>query len=72
MRIEINGAPIFFDVVGSKLRVEGPRMAERPSMLVLHGGPGFDHATMRPRRSERLEPGAVGRRHPRFLHRARD
>jgi len=48
MRIEINGAPIFFDVVGSKLRVEGPRMAERPSMLVLHGGPGFDHATMRP------------------------
>jgi pimeloyl-ACP methyl ester carboxylesterase len=48
MRIEINGAPMFFDVVGPKLAIEGPRMVERPTLLVLHGGPGFDHATMRP------------------------
>jgi pimeloyl-ACP methyl ester carboxylesterase len=48
MRIEINGAPMFFDVVGAKLAIEGPRMVERPTLLVLHGGPGFDHATMRP------------------------
>jgi proline iminopeptidase len=48
MRIEINGAAIFFDVVGASLAIDGERMAERPAMLVLHGGPGFDHALMRP------------------------
>jgi len=48
MYIEINGARLFFDVVGSQLAVDGPRMVERPTLLVLHGGPGFDHAAMRP------------------------
>lgn len=48
MHIEVNGARIFFDTVGSRLAVDGPRMAERPTLLVLHGGPGFDHANMRP------------------------
>ncbi len=48
MRITVNGAPLFFDVVGSGLRVAGPRMDERPSLIVLHGGPGFDHSLMRP------------------------
>jgi proline iminopeptidase len=48
MRIEVNGAPIFFDTVGAKLAPTGPDMIERPSLLVLHGGPGFDHASMRP------------------------
>src|SRR5580700_6110003 len=48
MHIEINGARLFFDVVGSQLAVDGPRMVERPTLLVLHGGPGFDHAAMRP------------------------
>jgi pimeloyl-ACP methyl ester carboxylesterase len=48
MQIEINGARLFFDTVGSKLAIEGDRMVERPSLLVLHGGPGFDHSLMRP------------------------
>jgi proline iminopeptidase len=48
MLIEINGAPIFFDVVGSQLAIDGARMVERPTLLVLHGGPGFDHTTLRP------------------------
>lgn len=48
MHIEVNGARLFFDVVGPKLAPDGPRMAERPTMLVLHGGPGFDHTRMRP------------------------
>ena len=48
MYVTINGARLFFDVVGSSLAVERDRMAERPAMLVLHGGPGFDHSTMRP------------------------
>src|SRR5580704_14568020 len=48
MHIEVNGARIYFDVVGSQLAVEGPRMVERPTLLVMHGGPGFDHASLRP------------------------
>ncbi len=48
MHIDINGAKLFFDVVGSMLRPEGNTMLECPTMLVLHGGPGFDHSTLRP------------------------
>ena len=48
MFLTVNGARIFFDVVGSQLVPDGPRMTERPSLLVLHGGPGFDHSLMRP------------------------
>jgi proline iminopeptidase len=48
MFLTVNGARLFFDTVGSSLAVEAERMAERPSLLVLHGGPGFDHSLMRP------------------------
>jgi proline iminopeptidase len=48
MHIEVNGARLFFDVVGSALAPEGERMVERPTLIVLHGGPGFDHASLRP------------------------
>ena len=48
MHIDVNGARLFFDVVGSQLAIDGERMAQRPTLLVLHGGPGFDHSGMRP------------------------
>ena len=48
MYINVNGARLFFDTVGCKLALDGDKMAERPSLLVLHGGPGFDHSLMRP------------------------
>jgi len=48
MFTNVNGARIFFDTVGSKLAVDGERMSEKPSLIVMHGGPGFDHSTMRP------------------------
>src|SRR5579871_1728721 len=48
MFIELDDAKIFFDVAGSKLAIDGERMAERPTLIVMHGGPGFDHASMRP------------------------
>jgi proline iminopeptidase len=48
MFLTINGARLFFDTVGSSLTVEPARMAERPALVVLHGGPGFDHTLMRP------------------------
>jgi proline iminopeptidase len=48
MHVEVNGARLFFDVVGPRLQPDGNRMAERPTLIVLHGGPGFDHASLRP------------------------
>ena len=44
MRIEVNGARIFFDVEGAKLVPDGKTMRENPTLLLLHGGPGFDHS----------------------------
>ena len=34
--------------MGSQLAIDGDRMAERQALIVMHGGPGFDHSTMRP------------------------
>jgi len=48
MHIEVNGARIFFDVVGSRLSPGAGRMDEKATLIVMHGGPGFDHASMRP------------------------
>jgi proline iminopeptidase len=45
--IRLRDQPIFFDVVGAKLAADGPRLREKPTLLVLHGGPGFDHSLMR-------------------------
>src|SRR5262249_23006410 len=47
MRVTLpDGTRIFFEVIGTKLVPEGPEMRERPTMLLLHGGPGFDHTVM--------------------------
>ncbi len=47
MFADVGTARIFFDTVGSALAVDGERMVERPALIVMHGGPGFDHSTMR-------------------------
>jgi proline iminopeptidase len=48
MFVAVDGARLFVDTVGSGLAIEADRMAPRPPLIVLHGGPGFDHSTMRP------------------------
>ena len=48
MFLTVNGARLFFDTVGSSLAVGDDAMSERPALIVLHGGPGFDHSLMRP------------------------
>jgi proline iminopeptidase len=48
MFITLGQQRIFFDVVGDKLAVDAERMREKPTLIVMHGGPGFDHSTMRP------------------------
>jgi pimeloyl-ACP methyl ester carboxylesterase len=48
MRIEIGDIRLFFDVDGAKLRPAGSAMREVPTLLLLHGGPGFDHSGFKP------------------------
>jgi pimeloyl-ACP methyl ester carboxylesterase len=48
MHVTVNGLKLFFDVEGAKLVPDGPLMRERPTVLMLHGGPGADHAHYRP------------------------
>ena len=48
MKILINGVRLYFDVEGAALRVNGPRMQELPTVILLHGGPGADHSIYKP------------------------
>ena len=48
MYIDIDGARLFFDTVGAQLAIAGDRMQTRETLIVMHGGPGFDHTTLRP------------------------
>jgi len=49
MRIEIApGIRLFVDVEGPGLVPDGPRMLEKPSLILLHGGPGYDHSGFKP------------------------
>ena len=49
MRIEIApGVRLFVDVDGFGLVPDGPAMREKPTLVLLHGGPGFDHTGFKP------------------------
>jgi proline iminopeptidase len=48
MRVSISGVELYVDVAGSQLRAGDGRLAEYPTMVVLHGGPGFDQGYLRP------------------------
>ena len=48
MHVSVNGVRLFFDVEGAKLVPDGPAMREKPTLLMLHGGPGADHSIYKP------------------------
>jgi len=48
MRVQVGDVRLFFDVEGVKLIPDGPVMRARPTLLLLHGGPGFDHSSYKP------------------------
>ena len=48
MHVLVNGVRLFFDVEGAKFIADGPVMREKPILLLLHGGPGFDHSIYKP------------------------
>jgi proline iminopeptidase len=48
MRITVNDTALYFDVEGAGLVPDGQALRERPVVVALHGGPGFDHAYFKP------------------------
>jgi pimeloyl-ACP methyl ester carboxylesterase len=48
MRVDIGGGVrLYVDVDGLGLVPEADRMVERPTVILLHGGPGMDHSTFK-------------------------
>jgi pimeloyl-ACP methyl ester carboxylesterase len=49
MRIEVEpGIRLFVDIEGPGLVPDGPSMREKPTLILLHGGPGYDHSGFKP------------------------
>ena len=49
MHVDVNGARLWFDVEGAGLVPDGAEMRERPTVVLVHGGPGsFDHSYLKP------------------------
>ena len=48
MFARVRGTTLYFDVDGAGLVPDGPAMRERPTALVVHGGPGGDHTGFKP------------------------
>jgi proline iminopeptidase len=49
MHIDVNGTRLWFDVEGTALAADGNRMRQRPTVVLVHGGPGvYDHSYFKP------------------------
>lgn len=49
MRVEVEpGVRLFVDVEGPGWVPDGPVLREKPTLVLLHGGPGFDHSSFKP------------------------
>ena len=48
MRVAVGDVRLYFDVEGCGLAAQGEVMAERPALVLLHGGPGADHSFFKP------------------------
>ncbi|MEE8631656.1 MULTISPECIES: alpha/beta fold hydrolase [Methylobacterium] len=48
MFVAVNGIRLFVDVENAGLVPVGDTMREKPTLLLLHGGPGFDHSAFKP------------------------
>jgi pimeloyl-ACP methyl ester carboxylesterase len=59
MKVSIGDVGLWFDVHGQKLVADGPKLVERPTLVLLHGGPGFDHSYFKPKFSRYAEIGQV-------------
>lgn len=48
MRVRVNGIDLFFDIAGCQLAPDADAVIERPTVVLLHGGPGMDHMVFKP------------------------
>jgi pimeloyl-ACP methyl ester carboxylesterase len=49
MQVGVNGTRLWFDVEGLGLVPDGDQMRQRPTVLLVHGGPGvYDHSYFKP------------------------
>jgi len=49
VHIEVNATRLWFDVEGPALVQDGDRMRPRPTVVLVHGGPGgYDHSYFKP------------------------
>lgn len=48
MRVAVDDVSLYFDVEGCGLTARGDEMLSRPTLLLLHGGPGADHSLFKP------------------------
>lgn len=48
MYAHVNGVELFFDVEGGGYVPDGPAVKEKPTLFLLHGGPGCDHSYFKP------------------------
>jgi len=59
MYVLVNGLRLFFDIEGAKLVPDGAAMREKPTLILLHGGPGFDHSIYKPAYSALAESAQI-------------
>lgn len=52
MRVLVNGVGLYFDVEGADIVPDGSAMRTKPTLILLHGGPGMDHSGYKPRFSQ--------------------
>lgn len=55
MYARIRDTELFFDADGSTLVIDGSRMRQRPTAILLHGGPGVDHTAFKGRLAQLTE-----------------
>ncbi|MEP2532804.1 alpha/beta hydrolase [Shimia sp.] len=48
MFVSVNGAKLYFDVDGEGVTPDGSVMREKPTVVMVHGGPGADHTVSKP------------------------
>ena len=60
MDVDVNGTRLWFDVDGLSLVPSGSELAQRPTVVLLHGGPGsFDHSYLKPHFAQLAEAAQV-------------
>ena len=48
MFVRVNGVRLYVDIDGAGLVPKGPVMREKPTLILVHGGPGADHSIFKP------------------------